>query len=143
MPRPDPALLRPERYPFRLRIEPRFGDLDVNMHVNNVAVAALVAEARVRFHHAWGYRDNLSGVSPMAASITIEYLGQGSYPDPIEACVGLETLGRTSHTVATLLVQSGAPFAFARAIMVSVGADGPVVLPDALKAAAEPWKLQP
>ena len=36
MAKPDPALLNPARYPFTTTIEPRFGDLDVNLHVNKV-----------------------------------------------------------------------------------------------------------
>jgi acyl-CoA thioester hydrolase len=74
--KPDPSLLEPGRYPFHCRIEPRFGDLDPNMHLNNVALAGILEEARVRFHRASGYHTASEKMVSMVASFATDYLGQ-------------------------------------------------------------------
>ena len=142
MPKPDPALLDPARYPFAHRIEPRFGDLDVNMHINNVAMASMMEEAHVRFHRASNYAARLAGLSSMVASVTIEYLGQGSYPEPIDFHVAVEQIGRTSQILAKLATQAGRAIAFSRTVIVTVGADGPSPLPAAFVDSVDQWRLR-
>lgn len=142
MPKPDPALLDPARYPFSCRIEPRFGDLDVNLHINNVAMASMMEEAHVRFHRASGYRGGLAGQTTMVASVSIEYLGQGSYDEPIAFHVAAESFGRTSHVLVKLARQGERTIAFSRAVLVTVGADGPAPLPAAFVEAAAAWSLR-
>jgi len=142
MPRPDPTLLSPSRYPFAFRSDPRFGDLDVNLHINNVAMAELLEDARVRFHHASGYRDVLQGLRSVMASVSIDFLGEGAYPDPVEIHVGIEAVGRSSHTLAQVAIQGGRPLAFARTVQVTVGPEGPVPLPEAFASATADWMLR-
>ncbi|MFC6620561.1 acyl-CoA thioesterase [Novosphingobium panipatense] len=142
MPKPDPALLDPARYPFFSEIEPRFADLDLNMHINNVAMAAYLEDGRVRFHRACGYRDILSGFSSMIVSLGIEYLGEGHYPDTLQVHSAVERVGRSSHGLVQLLRQNGRLVAFARSTMVAVGEDGPEALPPDFLAGVEEWKLR-
>jgi len=143
MPRPDPALLQPQRYPFSSDIEMRFGDLDVNMHINNVAIAGYFEDSRVRFHHACGYRDGLAGLASMIASIAIEYLGEAHYPEPVTVHCALEDTGRTSHRLVQLAMQESRLVAFARSTMVAVGKDGPAPLPPEFTRQADRWRLRP
>lgn len=142
MAKPDPALLDPSRYPFACIIEPRFSDLDVNMHINNVAMAGMLEDARVRFHRASGYRAVLVGKTSMVASIAIEYLGEASYPESIAVACALEQIGRTSHRLVQVVTQNGKPLVFARTVLVTVGPDGPSALPETFIAAAQPWMLR-
>ena len=142
MPRPDPALLDPAHYPHACTIEPRFGDLDVNMHVNNVAMAGFLEDGRVRFHRASGYRDGLEGLSSMIASLAIEYLGQVHYPDPVELRSAIETIGRTSHALVQLVMQNGRPAVFARSVLVAVGPRGPAPVPPGFAGTAPVWMLR-
>ncbi|MDE8651756.1 acyl-CoA thioesterase [Novosphingobium album (ex Liu et al. 2023)] len=141
MARPEPALLDPARYPFRCAIDLRFGDLDLNMHVNNVAFAGLLEEGRVRFHRASGYRESLGPNSSVVASLAIEYLGEGRYPIPIAMHVAVLALGRTSHTLAQLLMQEDQPIVFARTVLVTSGPDGPVALGPDFRESAQRWML--
>ncbi|MET1756895.1 acyl-CoA thioesterase [Novosphingobium sp. RD2P27] len=142
MPKPDPALLLPASYPFTYRIEPRFSDLDFNMHINNVSMANLFEEARARFHRAAGYRHAAAGLSPMVASVGIEYLGEGAYPEPVDLHVGVEGIGRTSHRLVKLATQGGRALAFARTVMVTVGPEGPTPVPREVYAVFEPWTIR-
>lgn len=141
MAKPDPTLLDPARYPFSCRIEPRFGDLDVNLHVNNVAMAGMLEDGRVRFHRRIGYRDLLVNLTSMVASLQIDYLGEGNYPDPITVHSAIESVGRTSHRLASLITQNGRLIAFARTTLVTVGPEGPAPLPDAFRLSLAPWML--
>lgn len=143
MAKPDPALLDPARYPFTCTIEPRFGDLDVNMHVNNVAMAGMLEDARVRFHRSNGYRDLLTGRSSMVASTAIEYLAEASYPETLTFACALEQVGRTSHRIVQVVTQGGTPLVFARTVIVTVGPEGPAPLPESFAAAALRWMLRP
>ena len=141
MPKPDPALLDPARYPFSCTIEPRFGDLDVNLHINNVAMAGMLEDGRVRFHRRTGYRDALANMSLMVASLQIDYLGEGNYPDPITLHCAIKDVGRTSHSLASLLTQNGRLIVFARTTIVTVGPEGPTPLPDHFKQTLTRWML--
>jgi acyl-CoA thioester hydrolase len=141
MPKPDPALLDTARYPFTCRIEPRFGDLDVNLHINNVALASMLEEAHVRFHRAAGYHHGKNPITLMVASAQIEYLGQGSYPDPVDIHIAVEQMGRTSHTLLKLASQDGRLVAFSRTVMVAVGPDGPVQMPAPFVEQGSRWCL--
>jgi hypothetical protein len=75
--KPDPALLDAARYPFDLEITTRFADLDPNDHINNVAIAAVLEDARVRFNEALGFRTVIRSLRAMVASVSIDYLAQG------------------------------------------------------------------
>lgn len=142
MAKPDPALLNPARYPFACSIEPRFGDLDVNLHINNVAMAGMLEDGRVRFHRRSGYRELLVGCTSMVASVAIEYLGEANYPDSVAIACAMEHVGRTSHRLVQLVTQNGQPLVFARTVLVTVGPEGPAALPESFAASVAPWMLR-
>lgn len=143
MAKPDPALLDPARYPFTCNLEPRFGDLDVNMHINNVAMGGMLEEARIRFHRRSGYQKALAGRASMIASIAVEYMGEGAYPESLDIACAIEHVGRTSHCVVQVVAQAGRPLVFARTVIVMVGAEGPAALPQGFAASLTPWMLRP
>jgi acyl-CoA thioester hydrolase len=142
MARPDPALLDPARYPFCCEIETRFADLDVNQHLNNVALVGLLEEGRVRFHRASGYHAALEGMTSMVASIAVEFIGQSYFPDPLEMRVAPRHLGNTSYSLHQLVTQRGRLVAYARTVLVCVGPQGPVSLPTAFRESVQPWMLK-
>ncbi len=142
MPKPDPALLEPARYPFSCLIDPRFSDLDVNQHINNVALMGIIEESRVRFHTAARYHDVHGDISSMVASFSVEFLGQGFYPEALEGHAGFARLGRTSHVVDQLITQKGRLVAFAQSIIVSTLDGRPVDIPPRFRESAQPWMLR-
>ena len=141
MAKPDPALLDPARYPFSCRMEPRFGDLDVNMHINNVAMAGMLEDARLRLFRAAGGPQHLAGLSTMVASIAIEYLGETHYPEAVTVHGAVERIGRTSQQILQVVTQDGNPVVFARTVIVMVGRNGPAPLTDAYLENARQWML--
>ncbi len=142
MPKPDPTLLNPARYPFHCDIATRFADMDVDRHINNVALAAMCEDARVRFHHASGYAQALTGRSAMMVSFGIEYLAQAYYPAPIAVYVGALELGRSSFRICQLLIQDERVLGFATSAMVCVADGTPVPLPAAFIESVKPWMLR-
>lgn len=142
MAKPDPALLDPARYPFSCRIEPRFGDLDTNMHINNVGLMGMMEEARVRFHRACGYNELHDDIASMVASFAVEFLGQAYYPEALEIHVGMARMGRSSHEVHQIVIQKGGPVAFARTIIVTTRGGRPQEIPAAFRDRIGPWMLR-
>ncbi len=143
MPKPDPALLDPARFRFSCDITTRFSDLDFNWHVNNVAMSDLLQEGRVRFHSACGWKPGLDGNAPMAASISVDFLGEARHPDPVTVHAALLDVGRTSHTLAELAMQGDAVIAFAQVVMVCVKDGAPIENPAEFVANAQSWMLRP
>jgi len=141
MPKPDPALLDPAHYPWRHAITTRFSDVDPNQHLNNVAIAAMFEDARVRFNGVLGFRDTMEHRRAMVASVGIEYLAQGYYPDPVEALAACETAGRSSWSIVQLLTQGGRNVGFARTIVVCIDGDSPCPIPAAFRTNLECWGL--
>ena len=143
MARPDPALLDPARYPFNHTVTTRFADVDPNQHLNNVALAAMMEDARVRFNMAVGLKVKIGERRAMVASVGMEYLAQGHFPESVEARCGIEQVGRTSWSIAQLLVQHGAVIAFARSVIVAITDDRPAPVPDDTRAQLGQWMLKP
>jgi acyl-CoA thioester hydrolase len=142
LPKPDPALLDTARYPFSCRIEPRFGDLDTNLHINNVALTGILEDARVRFHAVSGYHAAMADLVAMVASFKVEYLDQSYYPHPLEIYVGASRLGRTSYVLNELVLQQERAVAYSEAVMVCVGKAGPEPLPDAFRTGVADWMMR-
>jgi acyl-CoA thioester hydrolase len=86
----SPSRLVREAYPFRLDIRTRFGDIDTNRHVNNVALAGWYLDALAELHlDVLGYPSGgpLDGLSP--SSLHVEYLDEVHYPGIYQLRVGV------------------------------------------------------
>ena len=142
MAKPDPSLLNPARYPFHHVISTRFADMDPNNHLNNVALAAMFEDGRVRFNHGSGFREGMVGHRAMVASTEIAYLAEGHFPLAIDVHCAIEALGRSSWTVVQLLIQEGKVVAFARSTLVCIRDDRPAPLPDPFRATLAQWELR-
>lgn len=142
MARPDPALLDPARYRFSCDVPTRFGDLDINMHVNNAALVMIIEESRVRFHAACGFALNRQDWSAMVASTAIEYLAQTHYPQPVTVHGALLSLGRTSFSLAQLACQADGPVAYCQTVMVCVRDGASCPLPEDFVSRAKDWMFR-
>ena len=119
--RPEPYELNPDNYSFSVEIPTRFEDVDSNNHVNNVAVASLFQESRLRFAiYARGKKieEMRAQARVVAVSILINYLGEIYYPQPVIISVGVSKIGTSSYTLGCLMCQDGKPVAHSKAIVV-------------------------
>ncbi len=137
MAKPDPTLLDPSRYPFSIRTTTRFADVDPLNHINNVALAAALEDARYRFDMAAGYAQHMRDFRTMIVANYIDYVGEAHYPDPLDMHVGCAGIGSSSWTLACLATQQGRPCVFARATLVATDGGRPSPLPQAFRDALE------
>ena len=142
MPKPDSALLDPALYPLSCSIPSRYGDLDPNGHINNVAMTGILEDARVRFLLGCMPDHSILGWQIMAASFNVEYLGQGYYPEPVDVRGGCTHIGRSSFALAQLARQGERPVAYAQTVMVWVEHDRPAPIPDAFRNGFSPYMVR-
>ena len=141
MAKPLPHQLDSQRYPHRHLVPTRFSDLDPNNHINNVALAGIIEDGRVRLHRDAGWYDPELGVQIMLASLTVEYLAQSHYPLDITVLSGVGRVGRSSLDVEQLVMQEGLCVAYARSVVVFVEDGAAVPLPGDVLARLDRWKL--
>ncbi len=126
-----------------IEISTRYGDLDLNGHVNNVAMAAIFQEARAGFFAAIGLRWPPGGQRPMVASVQIDYLAEAFHPEPIRMNIGVLEIGRSSWMVAALAVQRDKACALCRAALVCTEDRRPAAIAQNLREAFERRLLLP
>jgi acyl-CoA thioester hydrolase len=143
MAKPDPRLLDPAQYRFSVPITTRFADLDPNDHLNNVAIAAMFEDARVRLSLALGFRPDRTpgGRRFVVAAVDIAYLAEGRFPDPITCYAAPLVIGRSSWTLHQVLIQQDRPVATAKSVLVSIIDDRPAPLDPAMAAKLGEWML--
>lgn len=126
-------------YPRCLTLHPRYGDMDVNAHLNNVAIARLFEEARVQTLSALRGQPVGSGdpSSMMIVHVGIDYLLEGTYPEPIDAGLAVTEIGRTSFRLGLALFQRAQAIALADCAMVHLEERRPGAIGPALRAALE------
>jgi acyl-CoA thioester hydrolase len=114
----------------------RIGDLDVQGHVNNVAVAAILQEARGGFNKRL-LAHHLDGHGLVVGSLFIDYAGEMHFPDPVEVSVGVLEIGRSSFVLGQVARQRGRIAAYAEmALVVTAGGRG-APIPGPMRAALE------
>lgn len=140
--RDDPRRIDLAAYPWRVDLDTRFGDMDVNFHLNNVAVAGLYEEARVRFN--WHLRERESVGRPrfVVARVEIDYLGEGRYRVPTTMGVAVTAAGTSSWRIAMGLFQPDGCIGLCETVMVHRGDAGAAPLPDGLRAALGEFGLR-
>ena len=140
--RHDPKRLLAATYPARIELPTRFGDMDANYHLNNVAIAQLFEEARVQFNS--GSAKLLGGVRPrmMVAHVGIDYLAEGHYPGPVALHLGIAHIGNSSFTMALAAFQQDRCFALCDSVLVVRSPEGGAApLPPRLRERLEAHRL--
>lgn len=130
----------PPTAPLELSLQLRWGDMDVNAHVNNVQFARLFEEARVRSFATW-FPAVFGRVGALIASQTIDFRAPLAYsPEPVTIRVGIARIGRTSYTMAmSLVAPDGTTSAVAETTMVLTdpATQRPTPIPDDVRAVLE------
>lgn len=141
--RNDPRRRHPANYPWQLTLDTRFGDLDPNRHLNNVAIARLFEEVRVRFHASL-YAQAPSDIRPrfLVAHMATDYIAEGQYPAAADMTLALLGLGNSSYRVGLGLFQGSECIALCDTVLVHRGEDGPSPLPAERRALLEAYALR-
>lgn len=133
VPRPHPARLDAASYPVRHSIEARFGDMDANGHLNNVALESLHENTRASLNRRvfpQVYDHATRSVRIVASTIVVHYLREAPWPSVIDTAIGIGHLGRTSFVASTGLFLGDACISLCDTVLVLLGDDGPTPIPD-------------
>jgi acyl-CoA thioester hydrolase len=137
----DKSLLDPRRYPYEITMSTRFADLDLNNHINNIALSVAFEDVRARFGRLTiPVRHD---TKLMVVACNIDFMAQAHYPDPIRVMLGVEGFGRTSWTIVCLALQNDVLVAANRCIMVCSDGVKATPLSDEIRAAMAPYVLRP
>ena len=142
--RPDLIRLKPETYRFHLDMPTRFGDLDIRGHINNVSIVQYCEDVRVAFQMEVIGREIYVADSPtrvVVAQMTLHFVSEGFFPEPIDAGVGIARIGNTSYVLAVGLFQRGHCIAIQDTSMVYVGENGPLALTPEIKQRMERYQV--
>ena len=136
--KPDAHRLALPSYAYGTLIEPRFGDMDALRHLNNVALAGIYEEARLRFTSGFSHGPiGDESARPVLAEVRIRYLAEGRYPGALTVGVGVVRLGTSSYVIGQALFQDGACIGTADVVVVWTEHGRPAPIPDAFRAALD------
>jgi acyl-CoA thioester hydrolase len=127
-------------YAYRHRLSVRFRDCDAMGHVNHAVYFTYLEQCRLTF-----WREVTGTPSPhtrvIIARAECDYLAPAHFGDELEVGVNVDTIGRSSFTLAYGIneVKSGRAIASGKTVLVSYdyAASAVVPLPDATRALLE------
>jgi acyl-CoA thioester hydrolase len=119
-----------------------FGDLDTNMHVNNVTMGRFFEESRVDTHSRAGISQMLHkiGMHNLIARVAIDYVREAHDRTPLHVRLRVASIGPTSATYEQAAWQGDDCVALAEVVAVCRSADGAAPWPDEARVALEGLK---
>ncbi|MET0293939.1 MAG: acyl-CoA thioesterase [Phenylobacterium sp.] len=140
----DAWRLRRENYPLAVEIRAAYGDVDSFHHLNNVALARFLEEGRATMNMQVFGVDAVvrpSGdVQLLFASVTIDYIAQGTYPGTVTVAVAASRVGGSSYVQSCGVFQNGRCIALCDAVTVYAAAGRGAPLPPDARATLETLK---
>ncbi len=139
-PRPDPRRLRLDCYPVIGEIAARYGDMDANAHLNNLALESLHENARATMNRSLfpqAYRAGDRRLRLVTSQNAVHFLAEAHWPALIQTGAGVGRIGRTSFVASTGLFIDGSCIGVCDTVLVLLGDTGPVALPDEFRAALQ------
>lgn len=107
---------------WRTSIAPRWGDQDLNNHVNHVVILSLLEDARVRWRSQGGDDGRLWPA--VVASLNIDYRSPVEWGPAVDLELWVSRVGRSSFTVSYRGEQEGRHVLDAAVVMVTVAPGG-------------------
>ncbi len=142
--RPDPMRLRLESYPVVDEIAARYGDMDANAHLNNLALEALHENARAAMNRRLlpdAYRAGGRRLRLVTSQNTVHFLAEAHWPVLITTGAGVGRIGRTSYVASTGLFIDGRCIGVCDTVLVLLGGPddpaGPTPISDEFRAALD------
>lgn len=139
-PRPDQMRLRLDSYPVVDEIAARYGDMDANAHLNNLALESMHENARATMNRRLfpeAYRAGDHRLRLVTSQNAVHFLAEAHWPAVIQTGAGVGRIGRTSFIASTGLFLKGSCIGICDTVLVLLGEDGPTPIPDAFRAALE------
>jgi len=137
--------LKLDTYPVVDAIQARYGDMDSNAHLNNLALEALHENARATMNRSLFpdiYDVTTRRLRLVTSQNAVHFLAEVHWPGTIQTGAGVGRIGRTSFVASTGLFVGGSCVGVCDTVLVLLGDDGPVPIPDAVLAALETVRLR-
>ncbi len=137
--------LRLETYPVIDTIASRYGDMDSNAHLNNLALESLHENARATMNRNLFpdiYDLTTRRLRLVTSQNAVHFLAEAHWPSTIQTGAGVGRIGRTSFVASTGLFVDGSCIGVCDTVLVLLGDDGPVPIPDDTLAALETARLR-
>lgn len=142
-PRPTGDFLKTEIYPLQFDTHIRFQDLDPLGHVNNVALAAIFEDIRVRASDKMKLKRFQKSARVVGGGVELAYLREVFRKSPLSFYFGIGYIGNTSWREHALGVQDGMVAFAGSATLVYKDSGGAKKLTPELIEALETFRLAP
>lgn len=140
---PDPARLRLDSYPFTREVPARFADMDLQRHINNVAIASYYEDGRARLNMRMFGEDlfaRLRDFRLVVLETRTRYLHEAPFPATYRVGVGITRFGRTSYEYGLGLFRDGGDcVGLCDTVMVHMTQSGPTPIPPERRALMEKY----
>ncbi|WP_298440867.1 thioesterase family protein [uncultured Ferrimonas sp.] len=103
---------------FELQLSPRFFETDALGHINNTVVPVWFEEGRTPIFELFVPQLELGNWNLILARISVDFMAQIYYGQPVTIRTGLNKLGNSSFEVWHQVVQAGNVVARGQAVMV-------------------------
>ncbi|MCV7430236.1 acyl-CoA thioesterase [Mycolicibacterium bacteremicum] len=130
--RPHPGRSAKALYPVTGLALARYGDVDANGHLNNLALESLHENARAEFNERVFpdvYQPAVRTIRLVSASNVVHFLAEVHWPATIETGLGIGRLGRTSYVASTALFVGDTCVSLCDTVLVMLDDDGPTPIP--------------
>lgn len=127
-------------YPLQSAMQLRFGDVDSQRHLNNVAQARLYEEGVMILHRA-AIKERPASGNGVVFQWTIRYLAEGRYPAPLQLGIGVGRLGGTSYRIDMGLFEEDRCISLCDTIVVFQINGASVPLPDFYRSGLAPMAM--
>ena len=138
--RPHESRLRLDAYPVVDITQARYGDMDANGHLNNLALESLHENARATMNRTL-FPDIYDVATRRLRLVTsqnaVHFLAEAHWPAQISTGAGVGRIGRTSFVASTGLFIGGGCIGVCDTVLVLLDDDGPVALSDKARAALQ------
>jgi len=138
--RPDPARLTLDSYPVVDEVAARYGDMDANGHINNLALESMHENARATMNRSLFpdiYDVTTRKFRLVTSQNAVHFLAEAHWPALVRTGAGVGRIGRTSFVASTGLFIDGTCVGVCDTVLVLLGDDGPVPFTDDARAKLE------
>lgn len=131
--RPHQARLQLDSYPIVDAVQARYGDMDANGHLNNLALESMHENARATMNRSL-FPDIYDVTTRQFRLVTsqnaVHFLAEAHWPALVQTGAGVGRIGRTSFVASTGLFIGGSCVGICDTVLVLLGDDGPVPFTD-------------
>lgn len=131
--RPHPERRKIDVYPLVEWKDARWCDMDMNGHLNHLALEAMHEDARAGINERYvpgTYDPKADTFRLVASQNVVHFLAEAHWPATIEAGIGIGAIGRSSVVVSSGLFIDEQCISVCDTTLVLVGDGGPVAFPE-------------